>query len=615
LLAGRFRIVAPLGKGGMGEVYRAEDLRLGQAVALKFLAPDLANDPQQLANFHEEVKLARQVSHPNVCRVYDIGEADGQPFLAMEYVDGEDLASLLKRIGRLPPDKGVHIAQQLCAGLAAAHERGVIHRDLKPANIMLDGRGHVRVMDFGLARVAEKLEGGDVQAGTRAYMAPEQRAGTEVTARSDLYSLGLVLYELFTGKRPFPAKSLAELARMQEESSPVSPSSLVSDLDPAVERVILRCLEREPFDRPASARAVAAALPGGDPLAAALAAGETPSPDMVAAAPDPSRLSPAVAIACLAGVVVGLVIACLLAQRAMLINRAPMELPPDALEVEAKRIIQRLGYVELPAQTARGFEEAPSDLQFVMYADLPEGGQDRWDLLKTGHWPGIRFWYRQSPQPMFVTEYVDEQTAPSRTRVTPQIPPWTVAGMVGVRLDPRGKLRWFRAVPPHHPRQTRLTPSPPSLPGKGAGGLGEQDLPWSMWFREEDITFKLSSDSESVANPKRLSAEELRTADWLWTPPDAYDSLAAWSGTWPGSDERPLVEAAAYRGRPVYFAILPPSLTGAGTGGEGGGLPAVQIVLFWLFFGLFVGAVLLAWRNLRLGRGDRRGALRLAFFV
>ena len=154
------------------------------------------------------MRVARQISHPNVCRVYDIGEVDGAVFLSMEYVDGEDLASLLRRIGRLPPDKGLEIARKLCAGLAAAHEKGVLHRDLKPANVMLDARGQLRLTDFGLAGLAEDISGADVRSGTPAYMAPEQLAGKEATTRSDIYALGLVLYELFTGKRPHESSSL-----------------------------------------------------------------------------------------------------------------------------------------------------------------------------------------------------------------------------------------------------------------------------------------------------------------------------------------------------------------------------------------------------------------------
>src|SRR5215467_10886101 len=170
MLTSRYRIVSLIGRGGMGEVYRADDLKLGQPVALKFLPGGFANDPARLARFHQEVRVARQVSHPNVCRVYDIGEADGQAFLSMEYVDGEDLASLLRRIGRLPADKALQVARQLCAGLAAAHDRGVLHRDLKPANVLLDGRGHVRISDFGLAVFADERREPHVIAGTPAYM-------------------------------------------------------------------------------------------------------------------------------------------------------------------------------------------------------------------------------------------------------------------------------------------------------------------------------------------------------------------------------------------------------------------------------------------------------------
>jgi serine/threonine protein kinase len=224
-VADRYRIVSPLGKGGMGEVYRAEDLRLGQTVALKFLSRSLAQTEEARERFTREVRLARQVSHPNVCRVFDIGEiSEGgdagktitHTFLTMEFVDGEDLASLLRRIGRLPPDKAVEIARQLCAGLAAAHEHDIIHRDLKPANIMLDGRGHVRITDFGLAGLAAEIEGAEARAGTPAYMSPEQFAGGEVTPKSDLSSLGLVLYEIFTGKRPFDAPSSEEMARLRD---------------------------------------------------------------------------------------------------------------------------------------------------------------------------------------------------------------------------------------------------------------------------------------------------------------------------------------------------------------------------------------------------------------
>jgi serine/threonine-protein kinase len=231
IVAERYRIVALAGRGGMGEVYRAEDLKLSQIVAMKFLPESVSKDAGALARFHSEVRIARQVSHPNVCRMFDIGDADGITFLTMEYVDGEDLSSLVRRIGRLSTDKATEIARQTCAGLAAAHDRGVIHRDLKPANLMLDSAGRVRITDFGLAGIAATIQGAEVRAGTPAYMAPEQLAGKEVTIKSDLYSLGLVLYEILTGKRAFEATTLPELMRLREQSAPTSPSSLVRDLD------------------------------------------------------------------------------------------------------------------------------------------------------------------------------------------------------------------------------------------------------------------------------------------------------------------------------------------------------------------------------------------------
>ena len=260
LIGERYRIISLLGRGGMGEVFRADDLTLGQPVALKFL-PESMTDEFTLERFRNEVRIARRISHPNVCRVYDIGETDNQVFRSMEYVDGEDLSSLLRRIGRLPWDKAREIARKICTGLAAAHDKGVLHRDLKPSNIMLDKRGEVLIMDFGLAGLAHEIN--DVGSGTLSYMAPEQLAGKEVTARSDIYALGLVLHELFTGKPVFQGKTREEIVRVRREGTPLRPSMLVRDLDPAVDLVILRCLEEELENRPASALMVSAALPGG----------------------------------------------------------------------------------------------------------------------------------------------------------------------------------------------------------------------------------------------------------------------------------------------------------------------------------------------------------------
>src|SRR5688500_8235157 len=228
MVAERYRIVGLLGKGGMGEVYRADDLKLGQPVALKFLPEHLLSDGAALARFHREVRVARQVSHKNVCRVYDIGEADGRHFLSMEYIKGEELSSLLRRIGRVPADKAVQLARQICAGLNAAHDIGVLHRDLKPANVMIDGDGNARILDFGLAGLAGEFGEDELSAGTPAYMAPEQLEGKPFTTRSDIYSLGLLLYELFTSKKAFDAPTLGDLIKLRRSNTtPTTPTSIV----------------------------------------------------------------------------------------------------------------------------------------------------------------------------------------------------------------------------------------------------------------------------------------------------------------------------------------------------------------------------------------------------
>src|SRR5258708_21031541 len=223
VIVSRYRVISRLGKGGMGEVFRADDLILGQPVALKFLPEQATGNVNLLTRFYDEVRIARQVTHANVCRVYDIGEVQGQPYLSMEYMDGEDLGSLLRRIGRLPADKATEFSRKMCAGLAAAHAQGVLHRDLKPANVMIDARGQVRIMDFGLAALGEHLQGAEVRNGTPAYMAPEQLTGKEVSVQSDIYALGLVMYEMYTGKAPFEAETAAEILKLRQESQVTTP--------------------------------------------------------------------------------------------------------------------------------------------------------------------------------------------------------------------------------------------------------------------------------------------------------------------------------------------------------------------------------------------------------
>jgi hypothetical protein len=559
----------------MGEVYRAEDLKLGIVVALKFLPASLQTDAAALAGFHAEVRNARQVSHPNVCRVYDIGEVDGQHFLTMEYIDGEDLASLLRRIGRLPADKALETAHQICAGLAAAHDCGLLHRDLKPANIMLDGRGRVRITDFGLALSHEDATGRSETAGTPAYMAPEQIGKGEASVRSDIYSLGLVFYELFTGRLPYQATTPIEWRRAHVESSPRTPSSVVKDIDPVVEATILRCLQKDPALRPSSVRQVAAAFPGGDPLAAALAAGETPSPEMVAASGETEGLRPVVAWVLLAGVVVSVTAAILLSAHSMLYRRVPLEKPPEVLAQRVRDILQSAGYSEPPADTAIGFYEGNEFLRYIAEHDK---SKTRWDNLETG---AFIFWHRDSPRPLAA-----DSPIPILSRsVWTDDPPLDVSGMTLVRLNPLGRLMQFVAVPPQVEKVVG-TASPPD---------------WAALF----------------------SAAGLDRSQWpptqpMWTPPVYSDVRAAWTGSLVERPNIPMrIEAAAYRGKPVYFELIGPWTRPERMQED---QPAARewaalVIFIVLLFSMLVVGVMLTRRNLRLGRGDRRGASHLAVFV
>jgi hypothetical protein len=569
--AGRYRIVGLVGRGGMGEVYQALDLKLEQTVALKFLPPAVAGDAERIERLYGEVRTARQVSHPAVCRVFDVGEAEGQHFLSMEFVDGENLSSLLRRIGRFPVDKALDVARQVAAGLAAAHEKGVLHRDLKPANVMLDGQGKVRLTDFGLAGLVEDLAGADVRSGTPSYMSPEQLLGREVTVRSDIYSFGLLVYELVTGRRAFDGRGLAELTRRHRDDPVIEPSLIVPDLPPAVERTILACLEKEPKRRPSSALVAAAMLSGRDPLEAVIAAGETPSPELVAAAGESEGLRPRVAAACLGLAVIAVLAVPPLYTPLQIYSRVPVEKSPAALEDRARELLARLGHNERPADEATGLG---FDTDYLLWVQKSDRSPRRWDALRTGEPPVARFWYRGSPRPL----------APMRPGgpVTWLDPPALVSGMTAVQFDLTGRLVALSVVPP------QIEPPPAAA---------------------------VSPDWSPLFEAAQLDPTRLREAAPRWTPPFHTDAREAWDGTWPHRPEIALhVEAAAYRGRPVWFRTVSPwtraereepySTTAAQRTG--------QAAVLLLFLCLIITGAVFAKRNIRLGRGDRRGAFRLA---
>ena len=572
VLAERYRIIGLVGKGGMGVVYRADDLKLGQAVALKFLPKEFAEDPVRRERFFAEVRIARQVSHPNVCRVYDVGEIDGQHYLSMEYVDGEDLASLLRRIGRLPNDKALEIARQLCAGLAAAHERGVLHRDLKPSNVMLDGRGRARITDFGLAAAAGDAVDGEV-AGTPAYMAPEQLAGKPASVKSDLYALGLVLYELWTGKRAFTGSSLEELKQKRESEPPPELKETARDVDPAVDRIVLRCLEAEPARRPASALQVAAAMPGGDPLAAALAAGETPSPETVAEAGGEGALATRQAWMMLGGILAAVIACAMLMPAAADFGFAPLPKSTEVLEDRARQIAAKLGYAS-PADSVVGWKRDDEQLRALSSHNDPSTRARR--ELRDVRPTVWRFWYRGSPRSLVPFDVANGM-------VSTADPPMEVSGMVSVELDAGGALTRFQAVPPQIDE------------GKG---------PWP------------DPDWKPLLAEAGLDPRNLTPTDPRWVPPSAFDARAEWNGKY--ETGAPIhVAAATFHGKPVYFAALgswsrPERMeTAPKTTGE----IAANWIFILVLLTVMVGCGILARRNVRLQRGDRQGAWTLAMAI
>jgi serine/threonine-protein kinase len=381
-------------------------------------------------------------------------------------------------------------------------------------------------------------------------MSPEQKSGKEVTTRSDIYSLGLVLYEMFTGK-----------PRSTGRGS--SPSELVKDLDPAIERVILRCLEDDPKRRPSSALNVAMALPGGDPVQAALEAGETPSPEMVAASGPTEGLRPRTAVTLAAGIAVGLLALVLLTPKVRMLSQLPLEYPPEVLAEKARDIARSLGYTERAAESVRGLAY---NGDHVGYLKTKISGGEAWRKTLLNPPSPVSFWYRQSRVPMIATSEV----GPPIT--TPNNPPVSLPGMISVTLDLDGSLRRFRAIP-----------DPLDAP---AG-----DPSWTSLFAAA-----------------RLDPSQFAKADPQVPLPLGADTRAAWTGPYRGRADLPVrIEAAAAHGKPAYFEVVWPWTQNR---------PAQP---FFLNLGIvvvvsFVASCLVARHNLRTGRGDTRGAVRLLVF-
>jgi serine/threonine-protein kinase len=256
--------LSELGAGGMGVVYKAHDLELDDVVALKMLKPSALVDADQIERLKSEIRLARKITHPNVLRTFDFGEVDGHPYISMEYVRGLTLRYLLNETQRIPYTAGLRIARQLCAGLAAAHEVGVLHRDIKPENLILEQTGNAKLMDFGIARPIRRSSPGHTEQGTFVgtpnYSPPEQLAGEELDQRADIYSSGVLMCEMFCGKLPFTGSNTLEIYMAQTQAEPIRPSEYWKEIPPTLEAIILRCLHKKPADRFASASELSQAL-------------------------------------------------------------------------------------------------------------------------------------------------------------------------------------------------------------------------------------------------------------------------------------------------------------------------------------------------------------------
>ncbi|MEZ5307803.1 MAG: serine/threonine-protein kinase [Pyrinomonadaceae bacterium] len=570
ILAERYQIVGLVGRGGMGEVYRAVDTKLSQTVALKFLPARIENKSEMLARFIAEVRNARRVSHPNVCRVFDIGEDDGRHFISMEFIEGDDLSRLLKRIGRLPSDKATEIARQICFGLNAIHEEGMLHRDLKPANVIIDANGRARITDFGIAGFEEEITGLELRVGTPAYMSPEQITGREVSKQSDIYSLGLLLYEIYTGKKAFEGGSYEELLERHQSVQPTDPSTFVENLDPLVEKLIKRCLSKDPSKRPLSAVDAALALPGGDPLKMALEAGETPSPEMIAAAPKKGVLSPKLAIGLFVAFLIAFGTVIALNGPYKVIGLMPLEKSREVLDEDAKKISRDIGGGREPFFRASSFQ---FDSGYGAYKGKLKKEIRNWNILKNPQPAMMYFAYREFP----------EFISPQDSFVYSLSNPADLPGSTTIKLDISGKLLQYIADPEPHGR-----------------GMQEAEVDWNKLFGYAGL---------EMAN--------FTSAKPSFVPPMYADDIREWSGPFPGPEDVKLrIEAASLRGKPTYFRVVAPwdePVAVAATKSDRFDEAATMLTIL-IYILIVCIALYLAWRHIKSGRGDFRGAIRLAAF-
>jgi serine/threonine-protein kinase len=571
MIAERYRLVSPLGRGGMGVVYRADDVELGQIVALKFLGDKLIDRPAAVEYLRREVRAARQVTNPNVVRVFDIGQCDDDVFISMEYVAGEDLDSLVRRVGPLPEAKVRQIARQMASGLAAAHDAGILHRDLKPANVMIDDAGKVRILDFGIASAVDDERMLARLAGTPGFFAPEVLFGEQSSRQSDLYAWGLVVYFAATGKLP----KVGKLSR--EETGE---ALFLSGEGPELAECVCACLQADPKLRPKSADDLVAALGGGDPLNEALRAGRLPSFELVAAAANwmPSNR---VIDGLLATGLVALFLILLLADRTLFLSRCGLVKSPEVLRDTAEQVLEQFGNLEartsqVSSPAAIGVAIDTDCLQYVR--DHPEI-RGAWNKVASGEIPAVLFWYRwgdgRLPPPYLLGDVQD-----------PRLPA-AIPGTAAVSLDGRGKLLSLQIVD----------------------------------SAEDAANADLRPDWQQLFDMAGLKWAEFRETMPKRSPPLFADEVREWEGPF-GADptQQVRVSAATREGRLVFFDLLQPWESESGAIAQSRQHARKQysryVVLrtaVWLV-AIAAAAILAGW-HVNKGHVDWRGAWRVSGFV
>lgn len=583
MIAGRYRIENLIGRGGMGEVYRAWDQTLNQGVALKFLPAARLKDPQHAQHLLNEVRMARRVSHPAICRVHDVGTFEGHTFISMELIEGEDLGTIIRRVGRLSGQRALSIAHELCVGLAAAHGQGVLHRDFKPANVLIDRDGHVHIADFGLSSLLVDGAEGRHHGGTLAYMPPEQLLGEAVGPRGDVYCLGLVLYEMFTGKPVFRPKDVPDLLDMHQ-AGVVPPSGVEPEIDPGVERVILHCLERRPEDRPATPLFAAADLPGGSLATAALGAGLTLSPDLVAAAGSRGVMrARTTAIILVLTLLVG-VLAVRLSRLTDLASLVPLPKSTDVLADASRTILRKLGYTNDVRYEAFAFDYYQELLSEVATRDP---SPNWWAQLEKPRPSPIDFWYRRHTRPL--------ATDSTLKKISWLDPAPAIPGMISLRLDPGGRLRELYVV------TAGLNSIPEALTDPSVATL-----------RRNNAT----PNTDALLGVAGLDPTLFKPTSLTWVPPVYCDEVRSFAGAYPDNQAQPItVSMGFFRGWPVTFRIIETHLESASQFKDltpdwrrNAGI-SIQLIIIIL---TTLGAAFLARRNMLSQQGDREGAVRLA---